>query len=254
MRMNVYRVLEKACVSFATRVVPVSKALGAQLPALARHKMTVIPNSVDPGEVNVSTQRNVRSECGFSDHALVAGVVGRLSPEKGQIFFLRSLAQVRRVNPNVVGLLVGDGQDRVQLEAESRRLGLQNAVCFVGYTRCVSDFYKAMDIVVMPSLSEGMPNVALEAMLFGKAVVATRVGGIPEVVLDGVSGRIVEARNPDAMAEAMRALLGDRDLLASFGQAGRQRAIDEFNPARRARRIVDLYDEVAQEGRGRNRT
>lgn len=245
MKMHLYHGIEKGLVPFATRVVTVSDSIRQRLPLTPRHKIRVIPNAVDPAEVETENSgRDMRASLAIPPQAFVAGVVGRFSPEKGQTYFLRALALARERFPNLIGMLVGDGQDRKALEAEARALGLSGAIHFTGHITDVAEYYRAMDMVVMPSLSEGMPNVALEAMLFGKALVATRVGGIPEVILDGVTGSIVEPRRSDQLASAMCSLFENQALLASYGQAGRQRVLDEFSPAMRTRRILDLYQEV----------
>lgn len=244
-KMQMYHCLEKTLVPFASRVVAVSDSISRRLVFVSANKIRVIPNAVDPAEVEIGNSgRNVRESLGMPPQALVAGVVGRFSPEKGQTYFLRALALARERFPQLIGILVGDGPDRQTLEAEGATLGLSGAIHFTGHVTNVAEYYRAMDLVVMPSLSEGMPNVALEAMLFGKALVATRVGGIPEVVLDGVTGLIVEPRNSDQLALAMCSLLESPALLESHGRAGHQRVLDEFSPALRTQRILDLYQEV----------
>ena len=244
-KMRMYHCLEKTLVPFATRVVAVSDSISRRLAFVGKDKIRVIPNAVDPAEVEIGNSGpNVRASLDIPPQALVAGVVGRFSPEKGQTYFLRALALARAHFPQLVGILVGDGLDRQTLEAEVATLGLSGAIHFAGHVMDVAEYYRAMDLVVMPSLSEGMPNVALEAMLFGKALVATRVGGIPEVVLDGVTGLIVEPRDSDQLASAVCSLLENRALLESYGRVGHQRVLDEFTPALRTRRILDLYQEV----------
>lgn len=254
MKIRLYHGIEKALIPFATRVVTVSESIRQRLLLTPRHKIRVIPNAVDPAEVEMGDPGlDIRACLGIPPDAPVAGVVGRLSPEKGQSFFLRALAAARARIPELVGILVGDGQDRRALETEASGLGLKGSLHFTGHVSSMAAYYRAMDLVVMPSLSEGMPNVALEAMLFGRALVATRVGGIPEVVADGVTGRLVDPRDPGGMAGAVCALLEDRELLRRMGQAGHQRVLEEFSPARRTRLITDMYNEVVQERRERIR-
>lgn len=244
LRMHGYRLLEMGIVGLATRVVAVSHALGQRLPLVARRKMTVIPNAVDPREVETVCGRDIRAEYGIAPHAKVAGVVGRLSPEKGQLHFVRALAKVRQRIPDAVGLLVGDGQDRAMLEAETRELGLQKAVLFAGHNECVGDFYRAMTVVVMPSLSEGMPNVALEAMMFGKPVVASRVGGVPEVVVEDETGFMVKAGDEGALALALIRMLTSPSRMQAMGEAGRHRVLENFSPTVRVERLLSLYKEL----------
>lgn len=244
MKMHCYRLVEMGLVTLATRVVAVSEALGKRLPGIAQRKMTVIPNAVDPAELNDSSGRDVRHELGIPGEALVVGVVGRLSPEKGQIFFLKALAQTRKQVPNAVGILLGDGQDRAMLEVEAVRWGLAGAVFFTGHVSGLGDYYRAMDLVVMPSLSEGMPNVALEAMIFAKPVVASRVGGVPEVVVEGETGFMVTAGNAESLAVALIRMLESPSRMQAMGEAGRRRALDNFSPTVRVERLLTLYKEL----------
>jgi glycosyltransferase involved in cell wall biosynthesis len=101
-----------------------------------------------------------------------------------------------------------------------------------------------MDLLVLPSFSEGMPNVILEAMLYGKPVVATRVGGVPEVVVDGKTGRIVESQNSEQLSFAVMKMFQNPDYLRTCGMAGRERVLRYFNPAQRVKRIASLYNEI----------
>lgn len=244
-KVRCYHALEKCLVPTATRVVTVSESLKSRLPQAAQRKTVVIPNAVDRAEVEPGSQaRDVRAEFGIADQAVVAGVVGRLSPEKGQLCFLRALDLVRLEFPQVVGLLVGDGQDRAMLKAEAKELGLEKAVFFAGHTGCVGDFYRAMDVLVMPSLSEGMPNVALEAMMFAKPVVASRVGGVPEVVVDGETGFMAKAGDADALAFALMRMLTSPLGMQVMGEAGRRRALENFSPKVRVERMLALYEQL----------
>lgn len=244
MKMHCYRIVEMGLVTLATRVVAVSEALGKRLPGIAQRKMTIIPNAVDPAELNDSSGRDVRQELGIPGEALVVGVVGRLSPEKGQIFFLRALAQTRRSVPNAVGVFLGDGQDRAMLEAEAAKLGLAGTVYFTGHVSGLGDYYRAMDLVAMPSLSEGMPNVALEAMMFAKPVVASRVGGVPEVVIEGETGSMVKAGDAEALALALIHMLTSSSRMQAMGEAGRRRVLENFSPTVRVDRLLALYKQI----------
>jgi glycosyltransferase involved in cell wall biosynthesis len=244
MKMHCYKIVEMGLVTLATRVVAVSEALGKRLPGIAQRKMRVIPNAVAPAELNDTNGRDVRRDLGIPGEALVVGVVGRLSPEKGQIFFLRALVQTRRSVPNAVGILVGAGQDRAMLEAEAAQLGLAAAVFFTGHVSGVGDYYRAMDLVVLPSLSEGMPNVALEAMMFGKPVVASRVGGVPEVVVEGETGFMVKAGDEDALALALIRMLASPSRMQAMGEGGRRRVLENFSPKVRVERLLALYNEL----------
>ncbi len=271
-RVRAYRVLEQALLPLATRVVAVSDALGRSVWPAARRRMVVIPNAIDPAEAlrdgdvpatglyaspDASPDANhdtgsdagkgdLRAAFGIAADALVAGVVGRLSPEKGHIHFLRALARARQTEPRLVGLLAGDGPGADMLRREADMLGLAHAVTFAGHVSRVARVYRALDVAVLPSLSEGMPNAALEAMLHGLPVVASHVGGVPEVVRDGETGLLVPPGDETQLAAALVALCADVERRKALGARGRERVLGHFAPHQRAERILGLYHELLQ--------
>ncbi len=167
--------------------------------------------------------------------------VGRLVPVKGHATLLRAFADVRAALPEATLDVVGDGPLRGELEQLAGSLGLERAVRFHGRVEPVGPLYESAQAVVVPSLGEGFGMVALEAAERGRAVVASAVGGLPEVVRDGVTGLLVPAGDAPALAAALTALLGDPDRAAALGRAGRSRALAEFSLARCADRIDALY-------------
>ncbi len=279
-RVRAYRVLEQALLPLATRVVAVSDALGRSVWPAARRRMVVIPNAIDPAEAlrdgdvpatglyaspdaspdanpdaNPAANNDTGSDAGKGDlraafgiaaDALVAGVVGRLSPEKGHIHFLRALARARQTEPRLVGLLAGDGPGADMLRREADMLGLAHAVTFAGHVSRVARVYRALDVAVLPSLSEGMPNAALEAMLHGLPVVASHVGGVPEVVRGGETGLLVPPGDETQLAAALVALCADVERRKALGARGRERVLGHFAPHQRAERILGLYHELLQ--------
>nr|WP_241158791.1 glycosyltransferase [Nitratidesulfovibrio vulgaris] len=172
--------------------------------------------------------------------------MGRLSPEKGHIHFLRALARARQTEPRLVGLLAGDGPGADMLRREADMLGLAHAVTFAGHVSRVARVYRALDVAVLPSLSEGMPNAALEAMLHGLPVVASHVGGVPEVVRDGETGLLVPPGDEAQLAAALVALCADVERRKALGARGRERVLGHFAPHQRAERILGLYHELLQ--------
>jgi glycosyltransferase involved in cell wall biosynthesis len=247
LKIKVYNALDQVQLGFADRVVVVSESLIRKLNLgwIAEDRVRVVPNAVDPDEfVLPAGAVDVRRRFGIADDCMLLGVIGRFSPEKGQLVFVEALPAIRRGFPGVRVLFVGDGQDQARVRARARELGQEDAVVFAGYQKELAPFYNALDLVVMPSLSEGMPNVALEAMLCGKPVVATCVGGVPEVVQDRVTGRVARPRDPAHLAECILEALREPGCLKSYGEAGRKRVLTEFDPRQRVRRIAGLYDEV----------
>ena len=165
--------------------------------------------------------------------------VGRLKAPKD---FLTLVHALRLLPPgSFEALIVGDGPDRPRLEAEIRRLHLGDGVRLTGERHDVPDLLSAADAFVLSSNSEGLPVSVLEAMAAELPVVASRVGGLPELVVDGETGLLVEPGDPNALAAALERLVGDQDLRRRLGAAGRARAEAHFDPESFARAHVNLY-------------
>lgn len=166
-------------------------------------------------------------------------VVGRLIPIKGHAHLLDALAALDV--PGVHLDVAGDGELRGALEAKVRDLGLGATVSFLGQVSPATEVIERASVVVVPSLGEGFGMVALEAMERGRAVVASSVGGLPEIVEDGVTGLLVPPADPRSLANALRTLLSDPERVATMGAAGRRRALELFGQERCTDRTDELY-------------
>jgi glycosyltransferase involved in cell wall biosynthesis len=244
MKVELYNWVDRTIVRFADRIIPVSRDLGKrlQLRSYTGQKMVVIHNAADPAGAYRSGI-DVRSSLKVARDEVLVGVVGRLSPEKGHRYFLEAIQLISRDFP-IKAVFIGDGQERDNLNAEIRKGALSERVMLAGFQADVSPFYQACDIIALPSLTEGLPNAALEAMAFGRPVVASDVGGIPEVVVDGETGLLVPSCNPEALAAALVRLAGDRSQMRQFGMAGKQRVEQDFNPQERVKKVADIYRQV----------
>jgi len=167
--------------------------------------------------------------------------VGRLIPIKGHLVLLRALAQARARVRGVTLDVAGRGPLEPALKSYARELGLAEAVRFLGFVSPVQRAIEDAAIIVVPSLGEGFGMVALEAMERARPVIASAVGGLPEIVADGETGLVVPSGDAEALAEAIVALAGDLARAAEMGRAGRKRALAEFPPERSAERIEELY-------------
>jgi glycosyltransferase involved in cell wall biosynthesis len=168
-------------------------------------------------------------------------VVGRLIPIKGHDVLLRALARIRDEIPGIALELAGEGPLEAELRASVERLGLDGVVSFLGRVAPASPVYERAEIVVVPSFGEGFGMVALEAMERGRAVIASAVGGLPEIVEDGRTGLLVSAGDADALGGAIRGLAGDPARAAEMGAAGRARALEHFSQERCTDRIEAIY-------------
>ncbi len=260
-KIRLYNGLEHIMLLFADRVVAVSESVRSRLLPPVRWKCSVIPNAVAARELHdahastnadaapglpVEEQLNaaagaIRKTFGIPSEVLVAGVVGRLSPEKGHMVFLRALAEARKSCPALHGLIIGQGQEKERLESAARELGLEGCCAFTGHVRGLAPYYRAMDMLVLPSFSEGMPNAALEGMLMGLPVVASAVGGVPEVVRKEETGLLVPAGDVNALSAALLRLAQASAQRSRLGRAGLARAAAAHSPEGRVRRICALY-------------
>jgi glycosyltransferase involved in cell wall biosynthesis len=177
-------------------------------------------------------------------------MVGRLSHEKGHLDFLEALAALKRRGVNFHALIVGEGPERAPIERLRARLQLTAAVTLGGQQNDVRPYYAAATLYVMPSHSEGSPNALLEAMAAGKPVVASEVGGIPEIVTGGRNGLLTPPRNPQALAGAIERLLKD-PLEAARLAENAARETERFTYQAYHRALAGVYQRVLdQSGAG----
>ncbi|MBI3127192.1 MAG: glycosyltransferase family 4 protein [Candidatus Tectomicrobia bacterium] len=179
-----------------------------------------------------------RRALGLPEDGPLVGSVGRLDPVKGHGLLIRAFARLR--DPKARLALAGDGEKRGEYEALARELGISERVHFMGWREDVDDLLGALDLFVFPSLNEGMGRAAVEAMAAGLAVVASRTGGLPEVVRDGETGLLVPPGDAEALASAMERLLARPEERRAMGEAGRRLARD-YGAERMCERLEALY-------------
>ena len=194
-------------------------------------RIRAIPNGVEVPADDPAARGRIRAELGLGD-APVLITTSRLHPQKGHRHLLDALAGLRKALPALRLLIVGDGVERPNLEAQARQLGIADAAVFTGFRSDVADLLRAADLFVLPSLREGMPNTALEAMAVGLPVVASAVGGVPEVVVGGETGLLVPAGDAGSLRDAIARLVTERDLAGRMGRAGRERVREQFSVER----------------------
>jgi sugar transferase (PEP-CTERM/EpsH1 system associated) len=205
---------------------------------LPAEKLVVIYNGVELPKGPFPSPREARAGLGLPAEGPVIGAVSRLEPVKGTSFLIQALAQV----DNATLVVIGDGAERTALKALAQDLGVAGRIQWTGHRRDVPTLLPAFDLYVQPSLHEGMPNTILEAMAAGLSVVATAVGGTPEVVDDGITGLLVPPRDPDALAGAITALLRDPSLRHKMGRAGPERVKDHFSLEQMVQQTQALYE------------
>jgi glycosyltransferase involved in cell wall biosynthesis len=215
-------------------------------------RVRVVPNGID---AMAPTGHDVRAEFGVAPDRALLAVVGRLTAQKCQADLLRAVAYLKAQGRPVSCLLVGDGPDRDALAALAGRLAIEEAIIFTGTRSDVPDVLAALDVAVLCSIWEGLPLAVMEYMAAGAPIVATAVGGVPELIDDGVHGLLVPPSDPVALAGAITRLLDDRRLAQRLGAAGRARQHAEFDLDNTVKRIEQLYLELCPASRrGRRRS
>lgn len=212
-------------------------------------RMQVIANGVDVRRIAAPDKSGVRREWGIADNDFVIGTVARFDATKDLFTLARAFALLRANHPqaSLKLLLVGDGAERPLLEAFAAEHGLQSAVIFTGMQAEVPRLLGALDVFALSSVSEGMPLTVLEAMAAGLPVVATNVGALPELVVEGQTGWLMPPQQPAALAEALARFVTQPALGVEFGAAGRQRVARQFSLDAMLQRYADLYRTVHKE-------
>jgi len=243
-----YNQLDRWSLRAAHQVVTVCRpfALALEKTGVAPERILIQHNTVNPF-TPASAERvlELRRALGLDAGILVVLCAGRLSKEKGHLDLVQAAARVRREYPDLRFRLVvaGEGPERTSIQESAAQLGVGDLFNLCGYQADLAGYYTMSDMVVLPSHSEGSPNVLLEAMAAGLPVVATRVGGVPEIAIDSETALLVEARNPVALAGGMGRLLRDASLRKALGAAAQRRA-SLYDPDAYCKSILDLYSRV----------
>lgn len=249
LRARAYNQLDRWSLRAANRVLTVSEPFRRELISrgVAPERIEVVHNAIDPqwGRRDVEASAALRAKLGIGPEKRVALIVGRLSAEKDHGTLLEALRRVRSMTPEAHLAIVGDGPERPRIEAAVRALGLAGAVTLTGQVPSAEPYYGIADICVLSSLSEGSPNALLEAMAAGTPVVATAVGGIPEMVTNGESALLIQPGDCQAMTGAIAALLADGELARRLAARAREVVLKRHAPEARTRRLVEIYGRLA---------
>jgi len=226
LKSQAFRVLERLLGRMTTRLIAVSPQVRDDLVSLGvapAEKFSVVRLGVELDE-RVRTQvvgADARARLGIGHERFVVGWVGRMTGVKRTDDVLESLHRLRERGVDAVLLMVGSGPDHDHVEQRASALGIVRHCYFLGYQEDVSGWYQAFDALILPSANEGTPVVVIEALAAGCPVVATSVGGVPDVVREGVDGFLVPVGDVEQLAERLARLARDPELRARMGEAGR---------------------------------
>jgi glycosyltransferase involved in cell wall biosynthesis len=213
-------------------------------------KVRVINAGVRPISSGMTTSRrvlNIKDVLALNTAAPLIVTVGHLTPQKGVKYLLGAATHILREVPNAQLLVVGDGPQKHELEIMAEKLGVHRKVGFTGWRDDARDIMAAADVIVLPSLIEGMPYSMLEAMVSGTPVVSTSTGGIPELLVDRETGFLVPPKKPRALSDAIVYLLQNKDIAVQMGIAGRRRVEEQFDLKKTLNATTAVYKDLFAE-------
>ena len=244
---NYYHRVEKSTSFMVDHYITVSESVKDYLVSKANllpEKITTVYNGVTLNGILTEGESTMPMPFGLKPQDSVILSVGRLHRQKGYDYFIRAIARVKSEVPGIKVLIAGEGEEENNLKNLVRSLDLTKEIIFAGLSLDVGKILPFTGIFVLSSLWEGMPNAVLEAMAAAKPVVATRVGGVPELVVDGETGILVPPEDTEALARAIIALLQDPLRGLSMGEAGRERVQTHFSMAAMVTKTDKLYQEL----------
>jgi glycosyltransferase involved in cell wall biosynthesis len=249
LRLRVYNELDRWSLRKAVRVVTVSRAFARQLGRMGvpEGRITVLHNAIDAawGERAAEAElgAETRSRLGIAAEEKVALIVGRLSREKRHVVSIQAADRLRTMLPDtrVRLVLVGDGPERGPIERMARSLGVSDEVIFAGHQGDVTPYYAAADFAIISSDTEGSPNALLEAMAARKPVVATAVGGIPEIVTHEDTALLVPPGDAGKLAEAMARAVSSPEAMRQMAARAHALILSQYSPQQRARFLARFY-------------
>jgi len=242
--------IERILARFTSKIVVISQLQFGDLCHKYRlapqNKFAVIPLGFDLSEFYNGEQYSgkLRNELGIAEDTMIIGTVGRLVSVKNIELFLKVADKVLRQNDNVRFIIVGDGLLAPSLKKLAKELGINEKVFFLGWRNDMPAIYADIDIFALTSLNEGTPVTLIEAMASGKAVVSTAVGGVPDVIMDGETGILVQSGDEEGLAKAIIELISDPEKRRNFGSHGQKIAVAKYTKERLIEDISKLYEEL----------
>jgi glycosyltransferase involved in cell wall biosynthesis len=241
--------LSRSLVTGYTAVCNEVRNFGIQKLGIAPEKIITIPNGINPELYAEGNRHKVREELGIETEIPTIGTIGRIHRQKGMDIFIRAAGAIRVKIPNLRVIVVGEGPEEGKLRSLVRELGLSDSVIFTGLRQDIPDLLAGMDLFVLASRWEGMPNVILEAMAAGRAVVASDTGGARELVQQGETGILVPVEDVEALSSAIMNLLVKSSGLHEMGEKARDRVRAHYSLTRMVERTQELYERLMRDVR-----
>ncbi|MGB0177170.1 MAG: glycosyltransferase [Owenweeksia sp.] len=230
---------------YAQKVLCNSHRVKKSLSFIGKRKAVVVYNTLDESFVSDKTRQDLRSELGLMPEDYVIGTVGRLCEDKGQRYLIEAFKDLHREHPDIKLLLIGDGELHEELSAVVKDSNLTDKVIFAGNRVNGGDYIKAMDLFVLPSLTESMPNALLEAMFLEKPSVSTKVGGVPEIMEHGKNGFLIERTgDADSIKQVIDKIISGKSNTAQIAEQGRKTVLQKFSLPVNIKKLEDQFANV----------
>jgi len=209
-------------------------------------KVSVFYNgiNIDGFEKTPEGVGSFRNKLGIKEGEIVVASVGRLHPVKGYEYFIKAAKEVLGKSADVKFVLIGEGEEQNELEFLAKELKIEKNFIFAGHRNNILDVLQEIDIFVLSSLSEGCPTVILEAMIIKKPIIATKVGGVPEIIEHKNTGLLVESKNSEELAKAILSLINDKELREKIAINGYEHVKEQFSLKKRFENLEEIYREV----------
>ncbi len=246
LKIKLYEYLDVGALRNMDLVIAVSQSMRSELIKLGLRKdhLETIYNGIKFNFTLHAPQLNIsilRNEYGLADNAVVIGTMGRLVAVKGHSYLIQAMPLILKEIPHCQLIIAGDGPLRSRLQDQIADLKIANHVKLMGYIKDITVFFALADIFALPSLSEGLPITLLEAMAFGKPVIASSVGGIPEVLTYESAGELIPPADANTLAQAIITLLKDKGKMNLLSKRNRKLVENQFSAKTMARQYLDMY-------------
>ncbi len=243
LKVQLYHTVDKFIIRFAKKIVAVSRKQGERLQHLLINKkrIVVIPNAVDKVLFEHIKPASLHERFNFPPDSFIGIAAGRFSAEKGQLILVKAAAQVLQQNNRLRIVMFGDGPDKQQAQELARKYQIADNVLFPGYEKNVIAYIKSADFLINPSLSEGLPNIVLEGMAVKTPVLATAVGGVPEIITHATTGYLVPPNNPEELAKGILYFLNHREIITTFANKALQFVSENLSFEKQNEQLCRLY-------------
>jgi glycosyltransferase involved in cell wall biosynthesis len=246
-RMPLYKRIDQSCLPWFKTLICVSEDLVDECRKLRipDTRIHLVHNAIDTEQYSRRRARELaKQELSLPSDCTLIGTVGRLSPEKGILGLLECVERLHRDGKPCLLWIAGDGPQRPEIEKRIEELGLQASVRLMGQLRDTRTFFEAMDLFVLNSVREGLPNVVLEAMALGAPVVATNIAGIPSLIRDRDTGRLIEPGDAEQLYQAISSSIASPDAIDGMSRRARGLIERDYSFEQRMRRVASIYDGI----------